>query len=165
LAHPETVDAVSPAITKIHFAAPFLGFLYVVAEFEGGDVFHFWQRTSGVWEASTGYKAGDVVTPTDPTGITYKATRLGSPYPAWQPSVPRAEGDIIEPTVYNNFYYTAIEALGTNVISGLIEPEWSTEPGGLTYETADSNDQTPPGPNSGPSTDEVPQDVQDRYEQ
>ena len=161
LVHPETL---SLAIEKIHYAAPFMGFLYVVAEFDGGDVYHFWQRISGEWEASTAYKAGDVVIPTDPTGIGYKATRLGAPYPAWQASVPRAEGDIVEPTVYNDFFYTVIETLGTNVISGTVEPNWSTEAGGLTYETADSNDQTPPGPNAGPSPDAVPADVQDRYE-
>lgn len=163
LAHPNPPTGTTPEITTIHFVAPFLGFLYVVAEFEGGDIFHFWQRTSGEWTAATGYKAGDVVEPTTPNGINYEATRLGAPYPAWAASVPRALNDIIEPTVYNDFYYQVIEALGTNTISGTVEPDWSEEPGGLTYERADSQDGAASGPNSGPGSNNTPSGTQERY--
>jgi hypothetical protein len=164
LTHPDPPTDEVPEITAIHFAAPFLGFLYVVAEFTGGDVFHFWQRASGEWEADTIYNAGDVVTPTDPNGLSYEATRFGQPYPAWAPNVPRTLNDIIEPTVYNDFYYTAIDVLGTNTISGPTEPVWSTEDGGLTYESGDSNSQTPPAPNPGPNPNATPASTQERYE-
>lgn len=161
LSNPDDADL---TISKIHFAAPFLGFLYVVVEFEDGSVYHFWQRASGEWEADTMYRAGDVVTPTDLNGISYEARRYGAAYPAWQASVPRAEGDRVEPTEYNNFYYEVIEALGTNTISGLTEPVWPTEVGALAYENSDSQGPAPGAPNSGPNPNAVPSETQERYE-
>lgn len=160
LVHPTDPDQ---EITKIHFSAPFLGFLYVVAEFEDGTVYHYWLRTTGEWEADTIYRAGDVVEPTDPTGITYAASRLNAPYPAWAPNVPRALNDIVEPTVYNDFYYTVIEALGTNPISGTVEPNWPTEDGALAYEDSNSTDSAESAPNSGPNPNAVPSSTEDRY--
>lgn len=161
LVHP--TDASNPAITRIHFAAPFLGSLYVVAEFEGGDVFHYWQNSSGEWTADTAYDAGDIITPTEPSGLLYRATRLGAPYPAWQAGAPRELKDIIEPTVYNGFYYTVIDTQGLNPASGQVEPTWPTEAGAQVIEDTDSSNTPPPATNSGPPPNNVPSDVTDRY--
>lgn len=100
-------------LADIHFAGPFLGgdtgaYLYVVAEFSNGDVFHYWLQRSAVWTANTNYKLGDMVEPTVPNGFAYRAKRIGSPYPVWAPSVERTIGDRIEPTVANGFYYEVI---------------------------------------------------------
>lgn len=161
LTSPENTD--NPAITKIHFAAPFLGTLYVVAEFSDGGVFHFWQSSSGTWQADHTYKAGDVVDPTDSAGLQFKATRLGAPYPSWAPSVPRAVNDIVEPTEYNDFFYTVIDTAGTNPASGTTEPDWPESDGAQVTEDIEGSIPTAPTTNGGPSASTPPSDVTDRY--
>lgn len=161
LVHPTNTD--NPAITRIYFAAPFLGSLYVVAQFEGGDVFHFWQNSSGEWAADTEYSAGDIVTPTEPNGLLFRATRLGAPYPAWQAGAPRELKDIIEPTVYNGFYYAVVDTQGLNPASGQVEPTWPTETGQQVIEDTDSSTTPAPSVNPGPAPNSVPPDVEERY--
>jgi hypothetical protein len=163
LVHPDATVAAPIAIDRIHFAEPFMGFLYVVAEFENGDVYHYWLQSGGGWTASTVYKNGDVVEPTTPNGLSYQATRLGQPNPSWQPSTARAEGDIVEPTVYNDFYYTVVEAVGSNPVSGTVEPDWPEEDGARVTEetggTADSGTVTTP-----PTTQTPSEETRDRYD-
>lgn len=130
ISHPDAVaDDEDFAIAKIHFAEPFMSFLYVVAEFGNGDTYHFWLQTAGAWQADHVYRAGDVVEPTTPNGIAYRAVRMGAAYPAWAASVPRAEGDFIEPTEYNGYYFEVIDTIGASPASGLIEPTWPTVEG------------------------------------
>lgn len=155
ITHPDSTISPAPTVSVIHFAAPYLGFLYVVAEFSNGDVFHYWLHVNGVWQANTIYHAGDVVTPTTPTGISFKATRNGSAFPSWAPRVPRTIGDKIEPIVYNDFYYEVTDTVGTNPTSGDTEPEFPTSEGAQLTEdseglvTGSSATTQPPANNTG----------------
>lgn len=165
-----TVLGSTIALEKIHFAEPFMGALYVAAEFEDGSIYHYWLQSGVTWEASTAYKAGDVIQPTVPNGIVYRAKRYGSAYPAWAPSVLRYDGtstgyeqSIIEPTVYNDFYYTCIYTVGTLPRSGTVEPTWPTEDGATVIESSDNPpDVTTPATVS-PASNTVPSAVTDRY--
>jgi hypothetical protein len=142
LQHPGGLDGddeVVP-IKQIHFAQPMMGYLYVAAEFESdggsglGTVFHFWLESGAAWSANTAYKLGDVVTPTTPNGLAYRAKRATSPAPTWRPNVVREVGDSIEPTVYNDFVYTVVSTEGDSPKSGATEPNWPTEDGAQVYE-------------------------------
>jgi hypothetical protein len=171
LVNPDTVEYDPIPIEKIHFAAPFMGALYVVAEFADSTIYHFWLQDAEVWEYATVYSHGDLVRPSVSTGLVYQASRLGDPYPAWAPNVPRFDADdgytqsIIEPTVYNDYYYTCVLTGGTNPRSGDIEPEWPTEDGAQVIEYADGGDATEtPAPPAPPSTDTPSPPYQDRYD-
>lgn len=162
LAHPSSTPEAVLTLDTIHFAAPFLGFLYVVAEFSNGDVYHFWLQTNGTWQPETIYKAGDIVEPTDPQGIAFRATRNGGAFPSWAARVPRAVNDNIEPTVYNGFFYTVIDTVGANPASGDTEPTFPTVEGAQVIEDTEgvlegSATTTQPGENTPTS------DVTDRY--
>ena len=124
--HPTTP---SLALHEIHFAAPYVGALYVAAEFSNGDVYHYWLQDAPVWKASTVYKANVYASPTAPNGFSYKATRLIDSFPAWAPRVPRAVGDRVEPSVYTGFYYQVIDTDGSQPLSGTTEPPWPTQEG------------------------------------
>jgi hypothetical protein len=162
LSHPDSTPELTYTLDTIHFAAPFLGFLYVVAEFSNADVYHFWLQSNGSWTADTIYRAGDIVEPTQPQGIAFRATRNGSAFPSWAARVPRTVGDNIEPTVYNDFYYTVVDTIGANPASGDTEPEFPEVEGAqITEDTegvpAGSATTTQPGANTPTSG------VSDRY--
>lgn len=112
------------AIAKIHFAAPFMGFPYVAAEFTGGSVYHYWLQTNGVWTANTVYMNGDFVSPTADNGFAFAATRLEPPHPLWSPNAATALNDIVEPTVYNGYMFKAIAVTGSAPHTGSVEPAW-----------------------------------------
>jgi hypothetical protein len=135
------------AIRAIHFAAPFMGNIYVVAAFEDGSQWHYWAEELDAWVADTDYQPGDRVFPSVTNGYAYKATRIGSPAPVWAPGVQRAVNDVIEPTVGNGFNYTCIATTGTNPASGTSEPTWPTENGSTVIEEAfTGTETTPPTP-------------------
>lgn len=145
------------AIKEIHFAAPFLGFPYVVAEFSNGSVWHYWLQKGKPWSATTFYTAGDIVEPTTPNGLAYRATRDGPALPSWAPNVARAVSDKVEPTVYNDYFYTVIEVDGTNPASGATEPLWPTSSGAQVIEdtngpAGDGTTITPPPPANQPGS-------------
>lgn len=133
LRHP--ADPTIP-IQQIHFAAPFMGFLYVAAEFEDGNTWHYWLEELDEWSPNTDYMIGDRVFPTTENGYAYKATRPGSPNIAWAANVERALNDVIEPTIYNGFKYTVIAVTGDNPTSGSLEPDWPVESGAQIIEYA-----------------------------
>ena len=56
LRHPTTPNV---PLRDIHFAQPFMGFLYVVAAFEDGKQWHYWVEILDPWAADTNYKLGD----------------------------------------------------------------------------------------------------------
>jgi hypothetical protein len=128
-------------LRQIHFSAPFMGFLYVAAEFEDGNTWHYWLEELDAWTPNTDYKIGDRVFPTTENGFAYRATRPGSPYPVWTANTKRAVGDVVEPTTYNGFKYTVIATSGENPASGEYEPDWPTETGAqvIEYSQADSS--------------------------
>jgi hypothetical protein len=156
----------SSTLAVIHFAEPFLGALYVVAEFtdpyNDAYIAHYWLEAGEEWAADTEYAANEFVTPTTPNGFVYRATRYGNPYPAWTPGAPRTAGNgssvdasVIEPTEYNEYYYTAIATEGDNPRSGTVEPDWPIESGATIIENTDGfpsassvNPPTPPTPNT-----------------
>ncbi len=162
IVHPDATAAVPIVLSRIHFAAPFLGFLYVVAEFEDGNIYHYWLSSSGTWTANTVYSNGDIVEPTVPNGLAYQAIRINSPYPSWAPNVIRTDGDIIEPTVYNNYFYTVVETLGDNPHSGDTEPTWPTTSGAQVTEDSNGLLDNPPDITQPPALG-VPVIVSDRY--
>jgi hypothetical protein len=142
----DTIPGNTIALEKIHFAEPFMGALYVAAEFENGNIYHYWLQPGEQWEASKVYKRGDIVYPSTPTGFVYQASRLGSANPAWAPDVPRYDdyfgsgytASVIEPTVYNDYYYTCIATTGASPRSGSVEPAWPTEDGATVIESTDN---------------------------
>lgn len=136
-------------IKAIHFAAPFMGYPYVAAEFDNGDVFHYWLQSSGSWKASAMYLRDAIVEPTTPNGLAYKATGGDNPA-AWQAKTKYAVGDVVQPTVYNGWQYTVIEADGDNPTSSANEPEWLTTEGAQIIEDVDNTAQ--PKPPTGGST-------------
>jgi hypothetical protein len=164
LIHPETDNESSDYdLKEIHFAQPFMQFLYVVAEFENGDIYHYWLQTSGPWEPETVYRSGDMIEPTTPNGLAYQATRLDSPKLSWAPGVPRADGDEVEPTVYNDFYYVVVETVGANPVSGTREPEWPTDAGARVIEDTATDAGGAPGTTPPPDNQVLPRYMTDRY--
>lgn len=132
-------------IRTIHFSEPFLGGLYVVAEFDDGATYHFWLQPGRKWAAYTVHQAGDLIEPTEANGFLYRASRLGDPNPPWQPDEPRYDGigdaylqSVIEPTVSNGYYYVCIETDGPNPRSGTTEPTWPLIEGGTVIERTDT---------------------------
>ena len=159
LRHPSTPEA---AIADIHFAMPFLGFLYVVAEFVGGDVYHYWLEKGEVWQPNKTYLPGALVRPSTGNGLAYRLEGDRSGYVAWAPNVGRAVGDVVVPTIDNGFKYTVIETTGAASRSGTTEPEWPTNAGETVFE--DANIPNPLGPgNAGAGNSSVPTSVSDRY--
>jgi hypothetical protein len=150
-------------IVKIHFAKPFLGFPYVVAEFANGDIFHYWLRDSGVWTADTDYLIGDIVTPaTNNQGIAFEAVRISSPNPTWQANSQITEGQIVEPSVYDGFFFTATETDGDNPHTGATEPAWNAADGATTIEQADATLTSAPTVTPNP-TNTLPAAIAERY--
>jgi hypothetical protein len=171
LHHPDSAEGYIFELEKIHFASPMMGALYVAAEFDDGQVFHYWLQQVDAWTELTHYLHGTMVRPTIPNGLAYQASRLGDPYPAWAPGVPRSDGtgsdyeqSIIEPTVYNDFYYTCVLTGGDNPRSGQVEPEWPLEDGAQVIEYADGGEATEtPAPPEPPSTDTPQEGIRERY--
>jgi len=143
-------DGDSLTITTIHFAEPFMGALYVAAEFSDGGIYHYWVRSASDWEADTEYDLHELAQPTTADGYVYKATRLGNPYPSWTPAAPRAVDDIVEPTTYSGYYFKVISVIGDEPKSGDSEPSWPTNAGAIITEDTDGTsnvpDATPPSP-------------------
>ena len=157
LTHP---DSPTLPLARIHFAGPFLGYLFVTAEFADGSVHDYWLSRATPWQSQTTYRLGQGVQPTTPNGFTYRAQRLGDPGQAWAPNVERAVDDVVEPTTPNGFEYVATEVYGTPPRSGTVEPTWPTTEGEVVVEEADL---TPPKPPTGGGGTDLPPDVGDRY--
>ncbi len=155
--HPNATPEDPIRIFEINFAKPFMGFIFVSATFENGDTYLYWLQTGDEWQADHTYKLGDIVAPSTPNGLAFQAQRLTQPNLAWAPNVTRALGDVIEPTVYNDFQYTVVDTQGDNPRSGTTEPIWPTEDGAQIIEDADGaappgSDQTVvPDPNATPA--------------
>jgi hypothetical protein len=145
-------------LKEIHFAAPYLGGIYVVAEFnvtdstllaEFGSVFHYWIQSStggsnsNEWQPNTDYQIGSVVIPDSPNGLTYVASRHLPPNPVWTPNTIETVGNIVEPTVANGFKFTVTATLGATPTTGETEPTWPTSDGATVLENSSlANDQT-----------------------
>lgn len=151
------------ALSKIHFAQPFLGALYVAAEFADGNIYHFWLQSAATWTADTEYDLYDFVEPTTPNGFVYRATRLGNPFPAWTPNAPRAVDDKVEPTIYNGLYFKVESVIGSNPRSGDEEPIWPTNAGEVIIEDTDGTPNPPTATPTTPPDWNLPSDIFERY--
>lgn len=172
LHHPDAAEGYEFTIHKIHFAAPMMGALYVAAEFDDGQTFHYWLQEVDSWQADHHYFANTMVFPIVLNGLAYQVRRAGDPYPAWAPGVPRSDGNdpgyydrsIIEPTTYNDFYYECVLTGGTNPRSGQTEPTWPLEEGAQVIEYADGGEATEnPAPPEPPSAQTPQERIRERY--
>jgi hypothetical protein len=147
--HP--VDQTIP-LREIHFAQPFMGFLYVVAAFEDGQQWHYWIEELEQWEPNKHYRLGERVFPSVENGYAYTARRKDAPNPVWAAAVPREFGDVIEPTVFNDFKYECVLVTGGSPASGEIEPVWPEVDGATVVETTFGDPITtiPPQTGGGP---------------
>lgn len=162
--HPSQPDL---PLREIHFAAPHMGFLYVVAEYGNGDTFHFWLETIAPWTPNAVVIPGQTVTPNVQTGYLYQASRTDTPSPLWQPGVARALNDRIEPTVANGYRYRVAEVFGPRPASGRAEPLWPTAAGQRVTESVQIDPPTTTAVTSGtgPTAAERPivDGLRDRY--
>jgi hypothetical protein len=164
ITHPDATADAPIRITEINFAAPFMGFPYVVATFDNDDTLHFWLQDGDEWEADHAYKLGDIVVPTTANGFAYQAGRLLPANTSWAPDVLRSVGDVVEPTVYNDFLYTVVDTQGANPRSGSTEPVWPTTDGAQINEDADGSASVPPSVTEPPDVAALPAPgIRDRY--
>jgi len=126
------------ALKRIHFAEPFMGALYVSAEFTDNKTFHYWLQSATAWVADRAYEINETVEPTTPNGLVYKARRLNGASPAWTANTARALNDVIEPTTENSFQYKVTQVIGPTPTSGAVEPIFPTEVGAIIIEDIDS---------------------------
>lgn len=161
LVHPETP---SLPLARIHYAGPFLRYLYVVAEFENGDVFHYWLQRATPWQAEHMYLLGELVEPLTANGFVYRAERIGDPNPLWSAGAARTVGDRVEPTTSNGYYFEVTATFGTNPRSGATEPVWNAEDGAITYEDVDTATPSTPTPGPGGNPTFPGTDVEERYD-
>lgn len=155
-------------LLKIWFAKPFMGFLYVVAEFANHDVLHFWLQNNGTWTAATVYKTGNIILPTVLNGLAYEAERMMAPNPTWTAESTVTAGNVVEPTEYTGFAYRAVGVAGTTPHTGPSEPIWPTVSGGIVQEFGDfDTNSTDAGTTQGTTTgsDQPPlgTTITDRY--
>jgi len=151
LPHPEDDDTHKTPLHAIHYALPFLGHLYVVAEFVDGLTRHYWLETGPRWQPNSMYQAGDVARPaTGDNGLVYVVANTHDGLALWTPNVSYQVGDVVLPTVYNGYRYVVTEVHGERARSGEVEPIWPAVPDATVDEDADDSPRTdtptpPPG--------------------
>lgn len=157
----------SATLSIVHFAEPFMGFLYVAAEFSDAETYHYWLQTAPDWQPNEIYNFNELASATTPTGFVFRARRAGGANPSWTAETPRAVGDRVEPSPANGFYFEVTQVIGPNPRSGLTEPAWPAAAGAIVVEDADEEGAggTPPTPT--PPTDPpptfIPPGTEDRY--
>lgn len=153
----------SSTLVRIHFVAPYLGFLYVAAEFSDGTVQHFWLQDSGTWTANTVQFLGNFILPTTDDGFAFAATRLEPPHPTWQANIGVSVNDIYEPTVYNGYMFKAIAVLGDSPHTGQTEPVWPTVENAQIQEFGDFDVSSGANTTSSTSVPTPGRTITDRY--
>lgn len=139
-----------PSLVRIWKAEPFMGGLYVVAEWSDRSdrAIHYWLKAApaGSWEANKVYLIGEQIVGSN--GLVFEAQRLSAPGPTWAPGTETTAGAIVEPTTYNGYRYVADEVYGEPARTGTVEPLWVAETGAIVVEEADA----PPPAGTGGST-------------
>ncbi|HVC17705.1 MAG TPA: hypothetical protein VNE18_10430 [Rhodanobacter sp.] len=124
-------DGSGSALATVYLAEPLFGYLYVVAGFANGKVFHYYLDNGGgsapTWTANTQHKFGDIVSPTVPNGLRYWATSVVSGS-TWTAAAAVALNDVRQPSKPNGFTYKATALTGpagfVNFKTGKTEPKW-----------------------------------------
>ena len=150
-------------IKDIHFALPFLGYLYVVAEFADGLIRHYWLEKGEVWQPNHIYLPGTLVRPTEGNGMAYRVESDRAGYTPWAPNVGRALGDVVVPVVDNGYRYAVTETVGDSPRSGTVEPTWPTNPGETVIEDVSNRNPYTVDQETGTPTTPVPSSVKERY--
>lgn len=161
LLHPTGAAA---TLALIHAAFPFLGRLYVVAQFSDGVVKHYWLDAPPVWAANTAVNLGDQRQASTLDGVYWEVTGYVAggtvqPLPiAWQTNKTKALNDIVQPTEYNGFKYTATVFTGTGPHrTGNTEPTWPVVDGvSVTERRYVSEEQESSEPETRPTPTPVP---------
>ena len=125
------------APVKIWYAKPFMGFLYVVAEFADLSIHHYWLQNNGTWTSTTDYTSASIVLPPTPNGLAYQGVRDFPVQPLWAPDVVIASASYVEPNSPTGFAYQAIAVAGSPAHTGLTEPVWPTTAGAVIQEFGD----------------------------
>lgn len=131
LKHPSNGAA---TLKEIHYSLPYLGFLYVAAEFSDGSTYHYWLEEGKPWAAGTTYLPGALVSPTVPNGLAYRLIDTGGGHSPWEAYATRAVGNVVVPTSNNGFQYTVTGVSGANARSGDTEPQWPATDGATVNE-------------------------------
>lgn len=132
-------------LSKVTYAVPFMGYLYVVGVYSDGTAHHFWLQNPPAWTANTSYAANTLAQPKTINGYYYKVSPIQN-VPAWQPHFVYTLSSICQPTVYNGFHYqkTSADSISNVITSGPNEPAWSTSLGGITLDFSSGNPTTNP---------------------
>lgn len=133
-------DGSGSALAKIHMAKPLYGFLYVVAEFANGSVFHLYLDDGSdqcpKWAANTQYQYGSTVAPkAAPNGMHFQCTSTPA-YQNWYANGMRvAVGTHCQPSKPNGLAYQCT-AVGQGAVAwtGGVEPRWPTVVGNTVTE-------------------------------
>lgn len=148
-------------LSKIHFAQPFLGRFYVVAEFSNGDIRHYWVTNAAVWAANTIYGYLQKVSPSVPNGFVFEASNTDST-PLWTGGETIVVSNQRQPTTYNGFKFQAITVTGTAPVkTSTLEPTWPTTEGATVIEY--SYGGTTPTTTPGSPSPTYPPDVGNGY--
>ena len=116
-------------LKTIWFAKPFMGFEFVVAQFQNGDIVHYWLQNSGTWTTGADYTTASIVLPLTLNGLAYQAVRHFPIEPLWTPNTVISSGTYVEPNSPTGFAYQAIAVAGTPSTTGAVEPVWPTTAG------------------------------------
>lgn len=160
LRHPTSAET---PIKDIHFGMPFLGYLYVVAEFEDGLIRHYWLEKGELWQPGKVYLPGTLVRPTSGNGLAFRVESDRAGYTPWAPNVGRALDDVVVPTEDNGFRYVVTEVTGDSPRSGTTEPAWPTNEGETVIEDVSNKSPFSVDQQAGTPATNVPLSVKDRY--
>ncbi len=129
-----------PYLVRIWKAEPLMGGLYVVAEWSDrvDRGIHYWLQgaSASAWKPNHIYMLGETVIASN--GLVFSAGRIGEPYATWTAGAEVAEGDIVEPSKFNGYYYVADEVHGSPARTGPSEPAWIAKDGATVVEEADT---------------------------
>jgi hypothetical protein len=123
--------------TIIWYAKPFMGFPYVVAQFNDKSIYHYWLQNNGTWASNTNYTSASIVLPPTANGLAYQGIRHFPAEPLWTPNTVITSGSYVEPNSPTGFAYLAIAVTGSPVHTSFVEPVWPTTDGAQIQEFGD----------------------------
>lgn len=125
------------ALDTIWFAKPFMGFEFVVAEFQTGDIVHYWLQNDGTWTTNTDYTTASIILPLPANGLAYQGINRFTTGTVWTPETVVTSGAFILPNSPTGFAYEVIGVAGSPVHTGQVEPDWPTVVAGQIQEFGD----------------------------